>query len=93
MLAEDPNDPFLLYGMGMEYVSLGDDAAAVATFERLATEQPGYVPTYLMLGQALHRLGHEADAAGVIRRGIAAARAAGDEHAAGELQALLALVE
>jgi predicted Zn-dependent protease len=61
MLADDPNDPFLLYGMGMEYVSLGDDDAAIATFERLAREQPGYVPTYLMLGQALHRQARRGD--------------------------------
>lgn len=93
LLVHEPDDPFLLYGLAMEQVSLGDDTAAVATFQDLMGRHAGYVPAYLMFAQTLQRLGREADAADTLRRGIGVARSAGDEHALGELQALLAIVE
>src|SRR4051812_23740480 len=90
-LADDPNDPMLRYGVAMELCSLGDDAAGAQAFKELIAAKPDYVPTYLMLGQTLQRLGKSDEAAGVLRTGIAAAQKAGDLHAAGELEALLAM--
>lgn len=94
MLADDPHDPFLRYGLAMEHASLGDDETAACVLrELIAQAQEPYVPAYLQAGQVLMRLGREPDAAQVLRDGIVAARAAGNDHAMGEMQGLLATIE
>jgi Tfp pilus assembly protein PilF len=93
LLADDPGDEFLRYGLGMEYLSVGDEAAAVQAFRQLVAASPGYIPTYLMLGQTLQRLGREAEAVEVLRRGVDEATRAGNAHAAEEMTALLAIIE
>jgi thioredoxin-like negative regulator of GroEL len=90
MLAADPNDPFLRYGLAMEHVSLGDDEAAVHAFEELLAIDPAYVPALMQVSQALIRLGRVDDARTHLSRGIAVARQQGNEHAAEEMQGFLA---
>jgi predicted Zn-dependent protease len=92
-LAETPDDPELRYAVAMEHLSLGDDDQAVQSFHDLIAAAPRYVPTYLMLGQTLIRLGREDEAKGVLRRGVAAAQQTGNAHALGEIQALLDSLE
>ena len=89
MLADEPNDPFLRYGLAMEHLGAGDVEGAVRCLRDLIALDPGYVPAYQQCAQALARLGRTAEAADVFRRGIAAARQKGDEHAAGEMQGML----
>ena len=93
MLAEDPNDPTLRYMLAMEYVSQGDDATAVRCFRELMDVAPDYVPAYMQAGQALVRLGQEAEARTIFERGIAAAQQKQDFHARDEMQAMLADLE
>src|SRR5947209_6206293 len=88
LLAEEPNDPFLRYGLAMEYVSQGDDAQAVRCFEELLRASPDYVPAYLQAGQALARIGRAEDGRALLERGSAVARQQGDLHAAEEMQGL-----
>jgi tetratricopeptide (TPR) repeat protein len=90
MLAEDPNDPFLRYGVGMEYVSEGNLDEAVRCFTDLFESSPDYIAAYQQAGQALVRLGRADEARSVLERGIGAARASGDAHAAEEMQGLIA---
>jgi Flp pilus assembly protein TadD len=89
MLVEDPNDPFLRYGLAMENVSAGDLEAAVRCFRDLFAVAPDYVPAYLQAGQTLTRLGRAAEARDVYRDGMAVAARQGDEHARGEMEGLL----
>jgi predicted Zn-dependent protease len=95
LLADDPADPFLRYGLAMEYVSAGDDATAARLLTELIASTPGkpYVPAFLMAGQVLNRLGRVAEACDVLRKGIAAAAAAGSDHARGEMEGLLISIE
>lgn len=44
-LQEDPNDPFTIYALAMEYLN-HDQGQAIHYFEKLLTEHPGYLPTY-----------------------------------------------
>jgi lipopolysaccharide biosynthesis regulator YciM len=81
-----PGDPFPRYGLAMELVKRQDDEAVVV-FESLLADHPGYVPSYLMFGNLLVARGERARAGQVLERGIDAARAAGDDHALGELMA------
>jgi Flp pilus assembly protein TadD len=89
MLAEDPNDPFLRYGLAMEHVSQGADEEAVRCFQELLATAPDYVPAYMQAGQALVRLGRPEQARELWRKGVAVARQAGNQHAADEMQAML----
>jgi predicted Zn-dependent protease len=89
LLADDPADPFLRYGLAMEYVSVGDDATAAEQLLRLTADST-YVPAFLQAGQVLNRLNRVSEAAEVLRRGIGAARQQGDAHAEGEMAGLLA---
>jgi tetratricopeptide (TPR) repeat protein len=89
MLREDPNDPFLRYGLAMEYLSQGDLETAVQQFRDLTAVAPDYVPAYLQAGQVLVRLGRPAEAGEVWKQGIAVAQRAGDRHAAEEMQGFL----
>lgn len=87
LVAQRPNDPFPRYGLAMELKKQGHTDAAVAAFAELVDDHGDYVPTYLMYGGLLRELGRNDDAAGVFDRGIEVARAAGDSHAASELEA------
>ena len=89
LLADDPADPFLRYGLAMEYVSAGDDATAADHLLRL-TADANYVPAFLQAGQVLNRLNRVAEASDALRRGIVVAKQQGDAHAEGEMSALLA---
>lgn len=89
LLADDPNDPFLRYGVAMEYVSEGDNVRAWQCLEDLIRVQPQYVPAYLQAGQVLVRLDREDEAREVYRAGIEVARKAHDAHAADEMERFL----
>jgi hypothetical protein len=95
LLAEDPGDAFLRYGLAMEHASAGDDAECARILgDLIATiaAQP-YVPAFLMRAQALVRLDRTDEACAVLREGIGAAARAGDTHAQGEMQGLLSSIE
>jgi predicted Zn-dependent protease len=88
-LAETPDDPELRYAVAMELLGLGADEDAVRSFRGLIADRPGYVASYLMLGQTLVRLDRGAEAKDVLRAGVEAAGKAGNTHAQGEIQVLL----
>lgn len=87
MVDQRPDDPFPRYGVAMELKSRGDAAQAREAFEQLLEAFPAYVPSYLMYGNLLEEAGDAAAAADAYNRGMEAARAAGDDHALGELEA------
>src|SRR5262245_6564261 len=98
MLAEDPDDAFLRYGLAMEHASAGDDATCVTVLQELITRTAAepYVPAFLQAGQALVRLDRIPEACAVLRQGIAAAAKAGTPdamHAQSEMQGLLGSIE
>jgi tetratricopeptide (TPR) repeat protein len=89
MLADDPNDPFLRYGLGMEFVSEGANEDAVRCFRELIEVAPEYVPGYQQAGQVLVKLGRPDEARELFRAGIAAAQKIGNLHARDEMQGFL----
>jgi Tfp pilus assembly protein PilF len=90
MLAEEPNDAFLRYGLAMEHVGIGDDEGAVRCLRELIAVDPDYVAAYQQLGQALVRLGQNTEARAAFELGIATARRKGEVHAAEEMQGFIA---
>jgi Tetratricopeptide repeat len=95
MLAEDPDDAFLRYGLALEHASAGDDATCVEVLSDLIarTAAKPYIPAFLMAGQSLVRLDRIPEACAMLRQGIGAAGRAGDTHAQGEMQGLLDSIE
>lgn len=86
-VVKNPNDPFARYGLAMEFKKRGMLVEANEAFAELIKRHPDYVAAYLMAGQALQASGDPAGALAVFTAGVAAAQAAGNDHALGELEA------
>ncbi len=92
-LNANPNDAFTRYLVALECVKLRLNDEAIAHFQQLVNEHPSYVPTYYQYAQLLENLQRQTQALAIYQAGLKAARAAGETHAASELQAALDLLE
>jgi tetratricopeptide (TPR) repeat protein len=91
-VAQNPTDAFARYGLALECVKLGDDAAASGHFHKLLETNPDYSAGYFQFGQLLSRLGRLDEARRLLSDGIVVAQKAGDMHARDEMQAALTLL-
>ncbi|MCC6677556.1 MAG: tetratricopeptide repeat protein [Phycisphaerales bacterium] len=89
LLAADPADPFLLYGLAQEYAKLNDHSRAIEFYNRCLAADPAYGYAYYHKARAQLAAGDAAAARATLATGLAAARASRDSHALSELQALL----
>ena len=92
MVAQNPRNSFLRYGLAMEYRNAGDLAAAAEEFRSLMVADPDDVAAYFHGGQTLEKLGREEEAREVYRNGLEAADRKGDHHARAEIAAALELM-
>ena len=88
--AAGSTDPFLWYGLALEYRSLERNDDALATFTKLRADHPDYLAAFLMAGQLLEKMGRVEDAKEWLNAGIALAKRKSDSHALGELESALA---
>jgi len=86
---KDPRNSFARYSLAMEYRTANQLEAALTTFEELIAQDPAYVPAYLMAAEAAVDLGAREKAGAILRKGIAAAQAAGNSHAVSKMTDLL----
>jgi tetratricopeptide (TPR) repeat protein len=93
LLEREPNDTFLLYGIGMECKKLGFPDKAIEYFDRTINADAGYCYAYYQRGQVCAQAGRLDEARRSYQDGIAAATRLGDAHAREELQAALDLLE
>lgn len=89
LLAADPDDPFVLYGLAQQHAKAGDHAEAVAFYDRCLASDPAYLYAYFHKAKSLDEIGRREEAADTLREGLDRARAAGDEKAAAEITVLL----
>ncbi len=82
---EDPQDPFNLYALALEYQK-HDQAKAITFFERLLTDHPAYVPSYYHAAKLYEQLGERDKAIQTYEKGIEMARKVNDLKAARELK-------
>jgi Tfp pilus assembly protein PilF len=86
-LKANPKDNFLRHALALEYIKLGDDFKAMILFEEILTECPDYVGSYYHLAKLLEKMAETDKAIEYYEKGMAAAKAAKDNHAYNELQA------
>ena len=86
---EGSPDPFVWYGLALEYKSLARHDEALQTFTTLRQAHPEYVPMYLMCGQLLSDLERKDEARDWLSAGALAAQKKGDTHAFSEIQTAL----
>ena len=93
MLDRTPADPFLLYGMALEYKKASEPRQALEYLDRTIRADAGYCYAYFQRGQVYEQTGDLAAAKQAYRDGIEAAKKKGDEHARSELEGALSMIE
>ena len=92
-LAEQPNDPFLLFALAKEYEKMNKEELALEFYTKLTKDHPDYVGTYYHLGKLYERAEQPELAIETYETGMAVAQRAGDAHARGELATAKLLLE
>jgi tetratricopeptide (TPR) repeat protein len=93
MLERTPNDPFLLYGLGLEFKKANEPKLALEYLARTIAVDPGYCYAYFQQGQVHELLGDTSSAKSSYLEGIDAAAKKGDAHARSELEGALSMIE
>lgn len=88
LLAADPGDAFVLYGLAQEHAKRRDWVQAIEFYDRCLGADPKYCYAYYHKARALEGKGDRAGAVAVLKAGMVAARHV-DAHAAAEMEALL----
>jgi predicted Zn-dependent protease len=89
ILELDSKNSFARYGLAMELAGRGETAAALAEFDTLLANDPGYTVGYFMAAQTLSAAGRTQDAIARLKTGISCAERSGNRHAVSEMQAML----
>ena len=90
-LEETPNDPFIKYGIALEYEKIGQPEAE-HYYKELLTQHPDYLATYYSAGKYYENKEDYDTAEALFEKGIELAKKLGDSKAAGELQTALDLL-
>ncbi|MGB0523034.1 MAG: tetratricopeptide repeat protein [Flammeovirgaceae bacterium] len=85
-LEKEPNDPFLLYAIAMEYANTDQEQKAVEYYDRLLKEHSSYLPTYYHAAHFFAELDQVERAKEVFEAGIALAKLQKEEKTLRELQ-------
>jgi Flp pilus assembly protein TadD len=86
LLAAGKDGPLLRFGIGNEYLKLGNAEAAATHLRRAVELDPTYSAAWKMLGTALASADRDDEALAAWREGIAAAERKGDKQAMREMQ-------
>jgi len=86
-LNQQPKDNFLRHALALEYIKMGEEQKALDLFIAILTESPEYIGSYYHLAKCLERMNDKEAAILWYEKGMAAAKAAKDNHAHNELQA------
>lgn len=85
LLADDPDDSFLHYALGLEYVKAGETELALERFEILLHKHPDYLPVYYQAAHLYLVKNDRENAEIVFKNGIALADRLGNNKTYQEL--------
>ena len=91
-LEDDPDDPFNLYALGLEYLKENSDQAKFY-FDKLLKNHELYVPAYYHAGLLYSERGETEKAIEILKKGIMICRGQQDFKTQRELQTLLTNLE
>jgi predicted Zn-dependent protease len=89
LLQNQPDDVFLNYALGLEYVSVAEHDSALKLFHKLTINNPDYVATYYQLAKVYEQLKDKTNAISAYKNGINVALKIKDVHALSELRSAL----
>jgi tetratricopeptide (TPR) repeat protein len=93
LLEKTPSDPFLLYGIALEYKKSADFPHALEYLDKTIAADAGYCYAYFQRGQVYESMGNIDSAKKTYLDGIEAAGRKGDAHARSELEGALSMIE
>ncbi|GAB2544790.1 tetratricopeptide repeat protein [Spirosoma aerophilum] len=82
---EEPNDPFNIYALAMEYIT-GQPEQAKTYFDQLLLQFPDYLPTYYHAAAVYAELDERERSTELYEKGIELAKAQGKQKTLLELQ-------
>ncbi len=88
-LKKSPDDPFLHFGIAMEYLSGNDTKLALEKMEYIVTLFPEYLANYYQLAKLYEQLNENDKAVEIYKKGIELALVQQDKKTAGELRSAL----
>ncbi len=86
---KDPKDPFILYGIALEYMSIKNYEEAEVYFKKILEADSNYVPAYMQYAQLKTDLNEIPEAKKLYEQGIKIAKQTGENHAANEMEDFL----
>ncbi len=93
-LADDPADAFLRYALALQCLREGDQEEGRARLRALIADAPDEsIAAYQQLGQSYIETAERDEARAVLSVGVAKARLRGEQHAAAEMEGLLAQLD
>jgi Tfp pilus assembly protein PilF len=85
-LEEEPDSPFNLYAIALEYIKLSDVEKALEYFDKLLKMHESYVPSYYHAAALYAETEQNEQAKAIYEKGIEISKKIGDAHALRELQ-------
>lgn len=73
-LKENPNDVFLNYALGLEFISENNLKEAQLQFEKVIGIDNTYIPAYYQLGMIYHQQNKTSDALEILNKGLILAK-------------------
>lgn len=89
LLAMDPSDAFVLYGLGQEHAKRAEHQQAIAYYDKCLGADPLYCYAYYHKARSQQAGGDLNGAVATLRNGLDAAKKAQDEKARSEIEGLI----
>lgn len=86
LLEQEPHDTMLLFGLGNEYLSAGQGAAAIPYFEEAVRVDPEYAAVYVYLARAYEDANQPDMVRQTVERGWGPAVRSGDKNLIADLE-------
>ncbi len=89
MLGKQPDDPFLIYAVGIEYEAIGEVERAMDYYTTVLDRHPDYLPVYYQAGLLSSKMGDNENANALLEKGISLAQTQKDRKTENELKMAL----
>ncbi len=93
MNSENPQDTFVVYAIGMEYLGLNQFAVAEQYFKDCLQLDNNYISAYYQLGLLFQRSENDAQALAYLREGLALAKLGSNQKTLNEFNSLIEEIE